>query len=178
MKLGMKRGIVELYPHDSEWEKVARETMARIQNIIGSIVLGVEHIGSTAITNISAKPIIDLAVGLADIWDIKQYIQILEKEGIIFRGEETPTQLLFVIGDFEKDTRTHHIHIVNYEQDEWENYLNFRDYLNAFPEKAKEYEREKIELQAQFKDNRNLYTKGKNEIITRLLAEAREFRKQ
>lgn len=176
MKLGLKRGIVELYPHDCEWEIVAGETITQIKKLIGNIILGIEHIGSTAIKWISAKPIIDIVIGVSDIGDIKNYIQILEENGIIFRGEESSTQLLFVIGDFEKDTRTHHIHVVNFDSEEWKNYINFRDYLNLYPEKAKLYDLKKADLQAQFKDNRKLYTQGKSQLISELLAEARNIK--
>ena len=47
-------------------------------------------------------------------------------EGIVFRGEDVAGQLLFVMGDFEKDTRTHHIHVVRWNSAEWNNYINFR----------------------------------------------------
>ena len=96
----------------------------------------------------------------------------LEKADVIFRFDERPEQLLFVIGDFEKDTRSHHIHVVLYGSDEWNNYINFRDYLNSNIEAAKEYETTKLRLAEQYSDDRIAYTDGKKETIDRLLAEA------
>ena len=68
--------------------------------------------------------------------------------------------------------RTHHIHVVKWRGPEWENYINFRDYLNAQPEKAMLYDFYKHKLASQFSDNRRNYTAGKEEIIQQLLAEA------
>lgn len=55
----------------------------------------------------------------------------MEEHGFVFRGEDVARQILFVMGDFEKDTRTHHIHAVKWNGTEWKNYINFRDYLNC-----------------------------------------------
>ena len=95
---------------------------------------------------------------------------------IIFRFDERPEQLLFVMGDFEKDTRSHHIHVVLYGSDEWNNYINFRDYLNSNIKAAREYEAVKLKLAEQYPDDRIAYTDGKKDIIDRLLAEARVWK--
>ncbi len=60
-----------------------------------------------------------------------------------FRGQDVPKQLLFAMGDFEKNTRTHHIHVVEWNSVAWNNYINFRDYLNTFTDKAKLYDSHK-----------------------------------
>lgn len=68
--------------------------------------------------------------------------------------------------------RTHHIHIVKWNGAEWNNYINFRDYLNAVPEKAMMYDDFKKKLAIQFSNDRKNYTTGKQEIINQLLSEA------
>ncbi len=70
------------------------------------------------------------------------------------------------------DIRTHHIHIVKWNGADWNNYVNFRDYLNANPEKAMMYDDFKQKLAIQFSNDRKSYTAGKQEIIGRLLSEA------
>ena len=77
--------------------------------------MDVQHVGSTAIPRIHAKPIIDIAVGVRDPGDIMPFIGVLEQNGFIFRGEDVPGQFLFVMGDLENDIRTHHIHIVKWK---------------------------------------------------------------
>lgn len=167
--LGLKRGTVELIPHQTVWEEEATKTILLLKSILNDVAIDIQHVGSTAIKNICAKPIIDIAVGVRSLSSIKPYIGLLEKEGIIFRKEDVERQLLFVIGDFEKDIRTHHIHFVELGSVEWNNYVNFRDYLNAFPEYAKEYEDLKKNLASSFFDDRGSYTAGKEEFIKRIL---------
>ena len=176
MSIGMKRGTVYLEPHQSEWERAAEETICTLQSILGSIATDIQHIGSTSIRTISAKPIIDIAVAVNDYELILSKRDVLEKADIVFRFDERPEQLLFVMGDFAKDTRSHHIHVVLYGSDEWNNYINFRDYLNSNMEAAMEYEAVKLRLAEQYPDDRIPYTDGKQEVINKLLEEARVWK--
>ena len=136
----MKRGTVYLEPHQKEWETAAEETIRTLKGILGTIAADIQHIGSTSIKAIKAKPIIDIAVAVNDFEAVQHKRAELEKADVIFRFDERPEQLLFVMGDFEKDTRSHHIHVVLYDSDEWNNYINFRDYLNSNIKAAREYE--------------------------------------
>ena len=172
----MKRGTVYLEPHQSEWERSAEETIRTLKNILGSVAVDIQHVGSTSILTISAKPIIDIAVAINDYELILSKRDVLEKADIVFRFDERPDQLLFVMGDFEKDTRSHHIHVVLYGSDEWNNYINFRDYLNSNIEAAKEYEAVKLRLAEQYPDDRIAYTDVKQEVIDKLIDEARVWK--
>lgn len=176
MSIGMKRGTVYLEPHQTEWERAAEETIQTLKSILGSVAVDIQHIGSTSIRTISAKPIIDIAVAVNDYELILSKRDELEKADIVFRFDERPEQLLFVMGNFEKDTRSHHIHVVLYGSDEWNNYINFRDYLNTHIAAAKEYEAVKLRLAEQYPDDRIAYTDGKQEVIDKLLAEARVWK--
>ncbi|MDR1069109.1 MAG: GrpB family protein, partial [Clostridiales Family XIII bacterium] len=85
MKLGLKRGTVELCDHDAAWEENARETIALLKDIFGGAAIDIQHIGSTAIRAIKAKPIIDIAVGIA-AFDVPEHImRELNRNGIIHR---------------------------------------------------------------------------------------------
>ena len=176
MSIGMKRGTVYLEPHQAEWERAAEETIQTLKRILGSVAVDIQHIGSTSIRKISAKPIIDITVAVNYYELILSKRDELEKADIVFRFDERPDQLLFVMGDFEKDTRSHHIHVVLYGSDEWNNYINFRDYLNSNMEAAREYEAVKLRLAEQYPDDRIAYTDGKQEVIDKLLAEARVWK--
>lgn len=176
MSIGMKRGTVYLEPHQTEWERAAEETIQTLKSILGSIATDIQHIGSTSIKAISAKPIIDIAVAVNDYELVLNKCDELRKADIVFRFDERPEQLLFVMEDFEKDTRSHHIHVVLYGSDEWNNYINFRDYLNTHIAAAKEYEAVKLRLAGQYPDDRIAYTDGKQEVIDKLLAEARVWK--
>ena len=170
--IGLKRGTVELVSHQATWERNAIKTILLLKSILKDAAIDIQHVGSTAIRSICAKPIIDIAVGMEDVNDIKPYIELLSEKGVIFRNEDVQGQLLFVMGDFEKNIRTHHIHVVRWGSDDWNNYINFRDYLNVFPEYAKEYDSLKKELALNFSGDRGSYTLGKQVLISRLLEQA------
>ncbi|MGI6076278.1 MAG: GrpB family protein [Pyramidobacter sp.] len=176
--IGLKKGIVKLVTHQDEWEKEAKRTIEELKHLLGNTAIDIQHIGSTAISSIHAKPIIDIVVGVYDLIDIMPSIDVLEENGIIFRGQDVPKQVLFVKGDFDRDFRTHYIHVVKWNDNEWNNYINFRDYLNAFPEKALAYDRFKQKLAIQFSEERKQYTEGKQQLINKLLEEARLWRAQ
>ncbi len=176
MSIGMKRGSVYLEEHQIEWESAAEDTIQIIKSLLNETAVDVQHIGSTSIKRIPAKPIIDIAVGVKDFDAVLLKKGNLEKAEIIFRLDERPEQLLFVKGDFEKDTRTHHIHVVLYGSKEWNDYINFRDYLNTNEEKSDEYARLKLKLSLMYPTDRALYTEGKSELISNILSEALQWK--
>ncbi|MBE6738286.1 MAG: GrpB family protein [Ruminococcaceae bacterium] len=174
--LGLKRDTVKLLPHQKQWSKTAKDTILKLKALLGSVAIDIQHIGSTAIHGIYSKPIIDIAVGVDNLESINPYIDLLEQNGIMFRNEDVPGQLLFVIGDDKCDIITHHIHIVIWNSTAWHNYINFRDYLNAFPAQAKVYELVKKELALKFAGDRQSYTAGKQELIDTILKQAQLWR--
>lgn len=176
MNTGLKRGTVRLMPHQKEWEESARESIRELKQLLGDTAVDIQHIGSTAVWSVCAKPVIDLVIGVRRLEELLPHIEALKEQGFIYRGEDVAGQRLLVAGDFEKDMRTHHIHVVRWGGAEWNNYINFRDYLNAHPEKAMRYDACKQKLAARFPDDRKSYTAGKQELIGELLKEAAEWR--
>ena len=88
MIIGMKRGTVYLESHREEWETAAAETIRIIKSVLKDAVIDVRHVGSTSIKTIPAKPIIDIAVGVADYDAVFLKKNCLEAENIIFRFEK------------------------------------------------------------------------------------------
>ena len=174
--IGLKRGTVRLVVHQDEWINEAENTIKELKSLLGDTAIDIQHIGSTAIPLVHAKPIIDIVIGVQELNDIQSYIGVLQKKGFVFRGEDVPGQALLVKGDFEKDLRTHHIHVVKWNGSGWNNYINFRDFLNAFPEKALLYDSCKQKLAMQFSTNRKCYTEGKQKLINTFLEEAKLWR--
>ena len=168
--LGLKRGVAKLCDHQASWDESANEIIHKLKEIFGNVALDIQHVGSTSIMHIKAKPIIDIAVGVRSFDDIPNILPRLEEAGIYQSIlHAVPNDVLYVIGDFDDDTRTHHIHIVEYDRMQWKNYINFRDYLSANPSVAKQYETLKIELVARNENDRNTYTDGKEEFINHTL---------
>ena len=174
--IGLKRGTVELLPYQPEWKNIAAQTIELLKSLLNDAAIDIQHVGSTSIRNIHAKPIIDIVLGVRTLDSIQPYIGLLEENGIIYRGEDVKGQLLFVIGDSEKNIHTHYIHVVQWNDAAWNNYVNFRDYLNAHPQCAKEYEELKKKLAFEFAGDRSQYTAGKHELIGKILKQAYVWR--
>ena len=86
--IGLKTDTVELLPHTIEWEENAEKTIKLIKRILGDVCIDVQHIGSTSIKWVSAKPIIDIAVAVNELNDVMPYVNLMKKNGIIYRKIE------------------------------------------------------------------------------------------
>jgi GrpB-like predicted nucleotidyltransferase (UPF0157 family)/8-oxo-dGTP pyrophosphatase MutT (NUDIX family) len=175
MPIGLQRGTVKLCDHDPEWETAAARTIAQLKIILGDTAVDIQHVGSTAIRSIKAKPIIDLAIAAVSTELIERLIPVLEQSGYIFRHRElNEDNLFFACGDYSKPDGIQEcfIHMVTADSKAWKNYIRFRDYLNADSAAAKAYESVKAELASRYPADRKAYTAGKEEIISRILRKA------
>lgn len=170
--LGLKRGIVQLCDHDKTWEQNATQTIEKLKVIFGNIASDIQHVGSTSIVNIKAKPIIDIAVAVNDYDEVMKLVPALEQAGFMHRQHDVMGDMIFVCGNQNTDMRTHHVHVVKSGSKEWYNYINFRNYLNAKSDVAKEYEILKLRLMSEYQNDRLAYTNGKAEFITHTLRKA------
>ena len=142
MKLGVTKDEVRLVPYDPQW----KNEFMRIQTaLVDNMPLQphqIEHIGSTSIEGIQAKPIIDVVVGVESLALLdKEFFKELQKVGFYRLRVERPNEIVcakFTDASFE--TKTHFIHIVEIHQEKWRQMLFFRDYLNAHEETKREYE--------------------------------------
>lgn len=143
--------------------------------MFGDTAMDIQHVGSTAICHIKAKPIIDIAVGVGSLDMLSDVLPRLDA-GIYKRSHNRHSNdLLYVINDLTNDTRTHQIHILPISSVQWRNFVDFRDYMNAFPEKASAYEQLKFELACMHPDDTMAYTDGKKSYMEQYLFEARLF---
>jgi len=85
--ISLKRGIVELVPYTAEWRRLFEEEKARLQAAIGQYVLDVQHVGSTAIPGLIAKPIIDIGIAVRD-FEARVCIGPIGQLGYEYRGEQ------------------------------------------------------------------------------------------
>lgn len=176
--IGLKRGTVKLCEHEKEWEIEAQNTISRLKKILGNVAKDIQHVGSTSILSIKAKPIIDIAVAVDDFNDILAFEKELKDDGFYYRPQvDLGEQLLFASGSFYEgtgDLQTHFIHVVRTNSVDWINYINFRNYLNSTPSVAKEYEDLKVSLalQAPIDSGREKYLKGKHDFIVYTLRKA------
>ena len=143
------------------------EERSRLQACIREYVLDIQHVGSTSIPGMPAKPILDIGIAVADFDEAVRCISPLENLGYTYKGENgIPRRHYFVKGA----PRTHHLHMVEIESEAWRNYLLFRDYLINNPETAREYARLKQKLARQFANDREAYQVGKDSFIKAVLS--------
>lgn len=131
--------------------------------------MGIEHVGSTAIPGIHAKPIVDILVGVKSIQEAKRCIEPLKSLGYEHKKErgEKEKRLLFV--KESRDKTTHLLHLVKYRGEIWQNQLLFVQYLRAHKPWARKYDREKKVLAKKFRNDRDSYTKSKSNLICKII---------
>jgi len=169
MTLGLQRGIVRLSDHDAAWSDIFNAEKAELREVFGNKILGVEHVGSTAIPGVKAKPILDLMVAIQSLDNWKECEENLQKLGYQFRADNRELQdhILFVKGPEEK--RTHYLKLAELNSDFWSEHILFRDFLITHPKYRQEYEDLKILLLQKYQDNRKPYTDGKKDFIKKVL---------
>ncbi len=163
---------VEVVDYDPTWPERYAEERERIAAALAPLPVRIEHIGSTAVPGLAAKPVIDILVGVPDIERAGPAVAALIRLGYSYAPEFegiSPEQRYFYKGM----PHTHHIHMVETASDMFAYHLAFRDYLRAHPEAAAEYARLKRGLAARFRDDRDAYTDGKADFVKTITAAAR-----
>lgn len=178
MQIGLARGTVLVEPHKIEWEIIAQETIGSLRKILKDDMIDAQHIGSTAIKNICAKPIIDIVVGVSSFDKILKHNDDLMKNNIVYHKQYPLDQHLYVVGDLENNICTHYIHAVIWGQEAWNNYINMRDYLNTHEKEAAEYSELKERLAKKYPEDRSAYINGKSAFIEKILLMAAKWRKR
>lgn len=172
--VGLPDGRVRLVPHSPEWARLfaaeKERLLVTLQPYLGSIVLDIQHVGSTSIPGIPAKPIIDIGVAVTNHDAARVTIEPLEQMGYVYLGEhEVPGRHFFYLGDAGTTGRTHHLHMLEQTNPQWRQQIGFRDYLTAHPAIAAAYGVLKTELAVRFAEDRPAYLEGKADFITQVL---------
>ncbi|MFP3323010.1 GrpB family protein [Planococcus sp. SIMBA_160] len=154
---------VRVTPYDEGWPAAFENAAAEIRGMLGSDCLDVQHIGSTAVPGIAAKPVIDVLVAVADIEAVDRFEEDFRKLGYHAKGENgLPGRRYFERGG---DERTHHVHCYEQGNPEIVRHLAFRDFLKASPPIAAAYGQLKMELAKQYPLDIERYIKGKQMMV-------------
>jgi GrpB-like predicted nucleotidyltransferase (UPF0157 family) len=172
--LGVPRGTVILKDYDPEWRDLFEQEKELLEKTFGTRILAIEHIGSTAIPGIPAKPIIDINVAVSSLDDIDDFIVGLQKLGYEYIPERRfPDRQFFPKGPAE--LRTHHLNLVELDSETgWRNELLFRDYLRSHEDARSKYADVKRKLAALYANDRDEYTEQKGEFIMGIIKEAQQ----
>ena len=167
--LGLLYGMVRLARTELSWSSVAARMIAEIRDALGGHVVGVEHVGSTAVPDMLAKPIIDIAILMAAEAPCEAVVNSLTALGYEFRGDAGDDGGLVFVLDARPRHRVAHLHAIGHSDPQWSRYLAFRDLLRSDPVARSAYERAKRELATAYPADRKAYTAAKQDVIERLM---------
>lgn len=169
----IQKDSIDLVEYNPDWPVMAEQEITKLQSVLQHHIIDIQHVGSTAIPQVSAKPIIDIQIAVKSLDEMKIIaVHQLQKMGYEYWDENPdPTRMFFVKGmpPFG-EKRTHHVHIVEQNSDHWRNKIKFRDYLRLHPEVAKEYAQLKTQLALEHMYDREKYTDLKRNFINHILA--------
>lgn len=165
---------VEVVAYNPNWPASFTDEKKRILGVIRHQVVAIEHIGSTAVRGLAAKPIIDVMVGLRRLADAVDCIPRLRSIGYSYVPHfELITPFRRFFHKDREGHHTHHLHMVELLHPFWEQHLMFRDFLRANPVTRSEYALLKRQLAKRFRYNIASYSNGKSPFIRSVDLQAR-----
>lgn len=160
---------VVIVDYDPEWPRLYEEERFRLNAVLGPTVGTIEHMGSTSVPGLGAKPIIDIMVGVRDRAEADLFQRQLEPAGYLdVTPEPGETEWFYCLGRGTRDLY-YHVHLVVEGSSHWRRQLAFRDHLRENPGVAAEYNELKRRLADDYGEDREGYTEAKTEFITRVL---------
>jgi GrpB-like predicted nucleotidyltransferase (UPF0157 family) len=152
----------EVTGYDPAWRGRFSVWRDRLTALLGPAATRIDHVGSTAVPGLAAKPVIDIQVSVSDVTDERSYLPLLESAGLILRLRETGHLFLWPPNAEPRDV---HVHVCA-SGSSWErNHLLFRDYLRAHPAVAAGYAAVKQDLIARWHDDRKAYGEAKTGFV-------------
>lgn len=169
----MGRRTVDLYEYDPEWSNQFEAARVELLEALGDLVVGVHHIGSTAVPGLVAKCTIDIAIEVRSIPAFVDGVPLLEKRGYEYRPSAWFDKQHAFLRRIRGDERTHHLHVVVEAHPKLDDWLDLRDWLRESPGAAQRYADVKRRLAEEHYNDRGAYVAGKTAIVEELVAEAR-----
>jgi GrpB-like predicted nucleotidyltransferase (UPF0157 family) len=170
----MQRSPIEILPYDANWPVRFAAERSLLASLFDSATTLIEHIGSTAVPGLGAKPIIDLMVGIEALSEVVDRIPRLRAVGYEYVAEVEsafPERRFFAKPS--RGAAQFHLHAVELSTPFWERHLLFRDILRSDPETAARYLALKLQLAVRFRQDREGYGAAKTAFIEEVLSKAR-----
>ncbi len=158
---------VRIVEHDPAWAGQADEELSRIGEALGPLAVLLEHVGSTAVPGLAAKPILDLQVSVASLEPRAGYIGPLERLGYLFAPDPDSPDFHF-FGKPPQRPRSHHLHVCEVGSSHEFRHLAVRDFLREHSDEAARYAALKRELVKRHPQDRPAYIAGKEQYVTDL----------
>ena len=167
--LGLDYGAIRLDRTTEAMLAAGAELRNRVAEALDGLAADVEVIGSSSVLDLLAKPIIDLAVGLDANQSLSPVTARLQADGWIYRGDAGSNGGHVFVRETRPWHRVAHLHVVDHDGRQWQNYLRFRDLLRRSPDARERYETVKLKLAEEEPTDRKAYTRAKTEVVTSLI---------
>ena len=162
---------VVVLPYDEQWKHDFLQIKAELANVLGQLAIEIEHVGSTSVQGLSAKPIIDIDVVIKDYSGLENVISALEKIGYQHEGNLGITGREAFKYDGKEHLRKHHLYVCPEDSPELKRHIAFRDYLQTHPDAVREYSCIKEEGAKLYPDDIDRYIVHKSPFIEKIYAE-------
>ena len=160
---------VKIVPYDARWPgKFEEERALLLGSIQEWIVGGIEHVGSTAVEGLAAKPVLDIMAGVRSLEASRPALGPLAGIGYLYASYRA--DVMHWLCKPSPSFRTHHLHLVPFGSPLWKERLAFRNYLRTHTDAALEYADLKRRLAGQFPLDREAYTEAKGPFVRRIVA--------
>ena len=168
--MGLQKGIVKLEKYNPNWKNMFEEEKKNLEKLLKNKVISIEHLGSTSIERLSAKPIIDIMGVVENLKDVDEFKYLFTPHlGYDLKDDFGEKEEYLVIKGSEEN-RTHFIHIVEVDKERYKNFVCFKNYLLEHKEYIEKYEELKEDLSIKYEDDREKYTSLKNDFIQEVIS--------
>ena len=169
--MSSKRKMITIAEYNPEWPRIFRDLASGIRSAIGPAALRIDHIGSTSIPGLAAKPIIDIQISVTSFEPMDPYRRPLEESGFEYRNKN-PELTKRYFKEPQGVTERTHIHVRRAGSFSEQYSLLFRDYMRCHAAAASEYAGLKLKLAEQHRDDRNAYTEAKDAFLWDIIRRA------
>ncbi len=167
---------VAISEYDPEWPALFAALAEQIRQALGAVAMRIDHIGSTAIVGLGAKPIVDVQISVETLEPMASYLPSLTSLGYQWR-QDNPERTKRYFREPPGRRRTH-VHVRRAGSWNEQFALLFRDYLRVSPKECARYERSKRELAQEFREDRAAYVEAKGPVIWEIIARADRWAKE
>jgi GrpB-like predicted nucleotidyltransferase (UPF0157 family) len=171
---GSKRPMMPLVVvgYDPAWPQTYERWRRRVAAALGAIALGIEHVGSTSVPGLAAKPIVDIQVSVADLGGEPLYVPPLQASGLVLRSRDDLHRFFRPPAGQPREV---HVHVCS-AGGRWErDHLLFRDHLRAHPAACRRYAKAKQAIVRRWSDDGWAYTDAKTDVILDILKQAGDW---
>jgi GrpB-like predicted nucleotidyltransferase (UPF0157 family) len=164
---------VIVVPYDPEWPVLFARLGTELRGALGDVALRIDHIGSTSVPGLAAKPVVDVQISVASFEPLDAFRLPLEGLGFVFRANNPDRGRRY----FREPPGTRRTHIHVFRAGSWSEQIGllFRDYVRAHDEDARRYAELKCRLAAQYQDDRRGYTNAKSPFIWEIMSKAHRW---